>query len=204
LIEDMAELHMSEAEVARDFAAALEKVVRHGLDVVVEHDRQPVAVLRPASPPRRKVSEVLALMSKNSTAAMDADFARDVQGAIDNHREPLEPRAWTDPRFREAFGGEANHGFDFVRRHVENLCDLFDQPAGFKILKDGLHGHTRSFENPRAADFTGDAFHGRALRPIQTCHVGSPLSELPLMSCKIDRLQKPKTSTCSARPHRER
>ena len=94
MIEDMAELHMSGAEVAKDFAAVLEKVVRQGFDVVVEHDRHPVAVLRPALPPRRKISEVLALMSKNSTATMDADFARDVQSAIECHREPLEPPAW--------------------------------------------------------------------------------------------------------------
>lgn len=94
MIEDMAELHMSEAEVAKDFAAVLEKVIRQGVDVVVEHDRQPVAVLRPATPPRRRVSEVMALMPKNSTATMDADFARDVQAAIESHREPLEPPAW--------------------------------------------------------------------------------------------------------------
>lgn len=37
MIERMAELHMSEAEVANDFAAVLEKVVRQGVDVVVEH-----------------------------------------------------------------------------------------------------------------------------------------------------------------------
>ena len=85
---------MSGAEVAKDFAAVLDKVVRQGFDVVVERDRQPVAVLRPALPPRRKISEVLALMSKNSTATMDADFARDVQSAIECHREPLEPPAW--------------------------------------------------------------------------------------------------------------
>ncbi len=94
MIEDMAELHMSEAEVAKDFAAVLEKVIRQGVDVVVEHDRQPVAVLRPATPSRRRVSEVMALMPKNSTATMDADFARDVQAAIESHREPLEPPAW--------------------------------------------------------------------------------------------------------------
>jgi hypothetical protein len=41
----MAELHMSEEDVARNFVTVLEKVVRQGLEVVVEHDRQPVAVL---------------------------------------------------------------------------------------------------------------------------------------------------------------
>jgi hypothetical protein len=32
MIEGMAELHMSEADVAKDFAAVLEKVVRQKLD----------------------------------------------------------------------------------------------------------------------------------------------------------------------------
>lgn len=94
MIEDMPELHISEAEIAKNFAAVLEKVVRQGIDVVVEHDRQPVAVLRAALPPHRRISEVLALMPKNSTASMDADFAHDVQAAIESHREPLEPPAW--------------------------------------------------------------------------------------------------------------
>jgi hypothetical protein len=94
MIEGMPELHMSEAEVAKNFAAVLEKVVWQGVDVVVEHDREPVAVLRAALPPRRKISEVLALMPKNSTASMDADFARDVRAAIESHREPLEPPSW--------------------------------------------------------------------------------------------------------------
>ena len=93
MIEDMAQVHMSEAEVAKNFAAALEKV-RQGLEVVVEQDHQAVAVLRPMLPPRRKISEVLARMPKNSTATMDADFARDVEAGIEGHREPLEPPAW--------------------------------------------------------------------------------------------------------------
>ena len=93
MIESMAQIHMSEAEVAKNFAAALEKV-RQGLEVVVEDDHQAVAVLRPAAPPRRKISEVLALMPKNSTATMDADFAHDIEAAIEGHRSPLEPPAW--------------------------------------------------------------------------------------------------------------
>ena len=58
--------------------------------------RRIIALLRPAIQPRRKISEVLALMPKNSTATMDADFARDIQAAIESHREPLEPPAWVD------------------------------------------------------------------------------------------------------------
>jgi antitoxin (DNA-binding transcriptional repressor) of toxin-antitoxin stability system len=94
MIKGMEKLRMSEAEVAKDFAAVLDKVVRQGIEVVVEHEHQPVAVLRPAVPPRRRISEVLALMPKDSTATMDGDFARDVAAAIESHREPLEPPAW--------------------------------------------------------------------------------------------------------------
>ena len=90
---NMAQLHLSEAELARDLHAVIEKV-RQGIEVVVEYDNQPVAVLRATDPPRRRVSEVLALMPKDSTATMDADFAQDVQAAIDSHREPLDPPAW--------------------------------------------------------------------------------------------------------------
>ena len=93
MIESMAQIHMSEAEVAKNFAAALEKV-RQGLEVVVEDDHQAVAVLSPATPPRRKISEVLALMPKNSNATMDADFSHDIEAAIERHRAPLEPPAW--------------------------------------------------------------------------------------------------------------
>jgi antitoxin (DNA-binding transcriptional repressor) of toxin-antitoxin stability system len=93
MIESMAQVHMSGAEVSRNFAAALEKV-RQGLEIVVENDHQAVAVLRPVTPPHRKISEVLALLPKNSNATMDADFARDIEAAIESHREPLEPPAW--------------------------------------------------------------------------------------------------------------
>jgi len=84
---------MTDVEVARNFAAVLEKV-KQGTEVVVEHNHEPVAVLRPAVPPRRKISEVLALMPKDSTAVMDADFARDIEAAIESHREPLDAPAW--------------------------------------------------------------------------------------------------------------
>jgi len=42
----MAQVHMSEAEVAKNFAAALEKV-RQGAEIVVEQDHHPVAVITP-------------------------------------------------------------------------------------------------------------------------------------------------------------
>jgi antitoxin (DNA-binding transcriptional repressor) of toxin-antitoxin stability system len=71
----------------------LEKV-RKGAEVVVEQNHQPVALLSPAMPVSRKLYEILARIPKDSTAVMDAEFARDVEAAINSHREPLEPPQW--------------------------------------------------------------------------------------------------------------
>ena len=43
MIEEMAQLHMTEVELARDLHAVLEKI-RQGVEVVVEHDRRPAAI----------------------------------------------------------------------------------------------------------------------------------------------------------------
>jgi antitoxin (DNA-binding transcriptional repressor) of toxin-antitoxin stability system len=42
-------IHISEEEAARDFASLMARV-RAGAEVVIEHDAQPVAVLRPVEP----------------------------------------------------------------------------------------------------------------------------------------------------------
>ena len=34
------------------------------------------------------------LLPEHSTATIDPDFARDVEAAVESHREPLEPPAW--------------------------------------------------------------------------------------------------------------
>jgi antitoxin (DNA-binding transcriptional repressor) of toxin-antitoxin stability system len=87
-------IHISEAEAASDFSKLLERV-RAGAEVVIESDKLPVAVLRPAEPHVRLLSESLRLAREHaSTATLDADFARDVEAAIASHREPLNPPAW--------------------------------------------------------------------------------------------------------------
>ena len=83
---------MTEAEVASNFAAALEKV-RQGLEVVVENDHQAIAVLKPAEPPRRKISECIAMLPADSTATIDPDFAADVEEIVKN-RKAWNPPAW--------------------------------------------------------------------------------------------------------------
>jgi antitoxin (DNA-binding transcriptional repressor) of toxin-antitoxin stability system len=86
-------IHISEAEAARDFAALLARV-RAGAEIVIESGALPVAVIHAPVPPRRLISECIALLPENSTAVMDADFAKDVESAIESHREPLESPEW--------------------------------------------------------------------------------------------------------------
>jgi len=86
-------IHISEAEAAKDFAGLLARV-RAGAEVVIECGKLPVAVIHAPLPPRRSISECIALLPEKSTAIMDADFAKDVAAAIESHREPLEPPAW--------------------------------------------------------------------------------------------------------------
>lgn len=87
-------IHISETEAASNFADVLARV-RAGAEVVIESGKLPVAVLRPAEPHTRLLSESLRLAEEHaSTATLDPDFARDVEAAIASHREPLSPPAW--------------------------------------------------------------------------------------------------------------
>ncbi|HEY6946526.1 MAG TPA: hypothetical protein VI431_15410 [Candidatus Acidoferrum sp.] len=87
-------VHISEKEAATTNVATLLAHVRAGAEVVIENGKQPVAVVHPAEPVRRTISECIALLPKDSTATIDADFAKDVAAAIESHREPLNPPAW--------------------------------------------------------------------------------------------------------------
>jgi hypothetical protein len=44
--------------------------------------------------PRRTIAECIALLPKDSPAMIDADFAKDVEAAVESHREPLSPPLW--------------------------------------------------------------------------------------------------------------
>jgi antitoxin (DNA-binding transcriptional repressor) of toxin-antitoxin stability system len=89
----MEPLHISESDLAKDVRSILQRV-ETGVEVIIERDAHPVAVIRPAEPVRRKISECIALLPADSDATIDADFARDVEAAIAAHREPLDPPSW--------------------------------------------------------------------------------------------------------------
>lgn len=86
-------IHISEAEALSNFADVLAHV-RAGSEVVIESGKLPVAVIHAPFPLSRTISDCIALLPEDSTAVMDTEFAKDVEAAIENQREPLEPPAW--------------------------------------------------------------------------------------------------------------
>lgn len=93
----MATIRISEADAARDFAGLMAHV-RLGTEVVIENGTSPVAVLRLAAPPRRSVSESIALAEARTRElgykpVMDADYAADLEQIVRN-RKPRDTSAW--------------------------------------------------------------------------------------------------------------
>src|SRR5690348_9033980 len=98
MIEEMATVRITEAELARDIHAVLAKV-QEGVEVIVEQDHRPVAVIKTPQGPGRKISDCIALAKAYEeklgyAPVADPDFAKDVQAAVDAHREPLNPPSW--------------------------------------------------------------------------------------------------------------
>jgi antitoxin (DNA-binding transcriptional repressor) of toxin-antitoxin stability system len=90
----MGTVRITEAELARDLHGVLAKV-KAGLEVVVEQDHRPVAVIRPSTVAGRMISEVLSdLKARGSRAVMDDEFARDIEEGIQSQRQPWNPPSW--------------------------------------------------------------------------------------------------------------
>ena len=53
-----------------------------------------MAVLHHRCAGARTISECIALLPADSTATIDPDFAKDVEAAVESHREPLSPPEW--------------------------------------------------------------------------------------------------------------
>jgi len=94
MIEDMATVRITEAELARDLHAVLAKV-QQGAEVIIEQDHRPIAVIRPSQPAGRMISEVVAdLKLRGSKAVIDDDFARDIEEGIKAQRHSWNPPSW--------------------------------------------------------------------------------------------------------------
>lgn len=94
MIEVMATVHMSDSDVTNNFAAVLEKV-RQGLEVVVEQDHRPVALIRSPKRSGRLISDCIAsAKASGSRITLDGAFAQDVEEGIRDRQEPWNPPSW--------------------------------------------------------------------------------------------------------------
>ncbi len=85
---------VSQAEAIRDIAAILERVER-GTPVVVERDQRPVAIIQPAPPAGRLLSECVALAEAHgSTVTLDEGFGKDLEEVIQSRPESLDGSRW--------------------------------------------------------------------------------------------------------------
>jgi antitoxin (DNA-binding transcriptional repressor) of toxin-antitoxin stability system len=94
----MVTVRISEAELARDLHAVLEKV-QEGVEVIVEKDHRPVAIIKTMHGSGRKIGECIGLAKAHEeklgyVPVPDPDFAKDVQAVIDARREPFYPPSW--------------------------------------------------------------------------------------------------------------
>lgn len=90
-------IHVTEEEAATDFGSLLARV-RAGTEVVIEENSHPIALLYPAEPVRRTVSDCIASAKAHEAElarvpVLDPDFAADVE-AIRKNRRPWNPPAW--------------------------------------------------------------------------------------------------------------
>jgi antitoxin (DNA-binding transcriptional repressor) of toxin-antitoxin stability system len=94
MIESMATVHMSYNEVSNNFAAVLENI-RKGVEVVVEQDHRPVALICLPTRSGRPISECIAsAKASGSKVTLDGGFAHDVEEGIRERQEPWNPPSW--------------------------------------------------------------------------------------------------------------
>jgi hypothetical protein len=94
---NMATIHISEDEAIRDIKGLLARAYL-GEEIVIEKDAAPAVVLRKAAPPRRSISESIALAEARTRElgykpVMDAGYAADLEEIIRN-RKPRDTSAW--------------------------------------------------------------------------------------------------------------
>ena len=99
IIGEMAVIHISEADAARDLSGLLARV-REGAEVIIESDDRAIAIVRPAGGEFRPrlLSESIALAKRHAEELgyeprMDPEFAADLEEIIRN-RKPWNPPPW--------------------------------------------------------------------------------------------------------------
>jgi hypothetical protein len=88
-------LRITEAELARDVHAVLERV-QQGSEVIVEReDHLAVAVIRSPQASGRPITDILReAKERNSTVTLDEDFGKDLEEIIASHQQSWNPISW--------------------------------------------------------------------------------------------------------------
>jgi len=93
MIEAMVQVHMTEAEAARDFHAVLERV-REGVEVVIEEGHRRIALIKAAEDPGRPIDECIALLrARGSAVTLDEGFTDDLEAVV-AERKPVDTSVW--------------------------------------------------------------------------------------------------------------
>lgn len=91
----MGTLRITEAELARDVRAVLDKV-EHGSEVIIEQeDHRSVARISAPHRTGRPITEILReARERNSTVTLDENFGKDLKDIIAYHQQPWNPPSW--------------------------------------------------------------------------------------------------------------
>jgi len=113
MIESMAQVHMTEAEVARDLHEVLAKV-QQGVEIVIEQDHRPVAVIRSPLPKGRLLFKCIALAeARGSAATLDEGFVTNVAKHLNVAqflKQIIQRIAEMEAALRSITGPELAHG----------------------------------------------------------------------------------------------
>jgi len=91
----MITVRITEAELARDVRAVLEKVEQGNEVIIDREDHRPVAVISAPHRSGRPITEILReARRRNSTVTLDEDFGKDLDEIIASHQQPWRPPSW--------------------------------------------------------------------------------------------------------------
>lgn len=94
MIKAMATVRITEAELAQDTHAVLAQV-QEGVEVIVEQDQRPVAVIRTPHRSGRPISEIVRrAKERGSTVTLDPEFGKDLEAVIASHQQRWNPPSW--------------------------------------------------------------------------------------------------------------
>jgi antitoxin (DNA-binding transcriptional repressor) of toxin-antitoxin stability system len=105
MIECMGVVHITEADLVRDIASVMDRV-QSGEEIIIERDARPLALLRAATPRRRKLSEIMAALPENSEDAQVIKgrvLAMDEDQILARYHDLVDKRLMNQLDYKEIF-----------------------------------------------------------------------------------------------------